>query len=378
MPQLDRARPPVATEIRAQRMASRERIGIVSARQPALPPSQTCASECEDVLSAMLSAPIIPVLQGDRADGTREGYDRLIYVALNYWQLSRMLEASAPLRRRSGSAQAYVFDSFHSYLERWVDRVPPPLRRPARRLRHELRNVGALDRIFIPTEALVEAQQAFLEVPVTYLPIGVDAVAFGSERVDRSIDVNGYGRQPPALTRHLSDVMNIHDGPHRFHHTDHVQIGLVTDPVRHRRQFWRTLADSRVALAYAPEAYDPAKRFDCSFVGQRWYESLAAGCVIMGQAPSSEDAARLFDWPDALIELPGEPADAWRAIRDLLDDPARIARLSRRNYRKALARHDWRHRFAAMADLLGIERDAAFTAELARARPTEGDLPCAA
>lgn len=344
-----------------------ERIAIVSARSIPAAPSQLCASEFEDVLHAMLSAPILPVITDYQIDRDAS-FDRLIFVAMNYWQLSRMLERTSSLRRRSGSVEAYVFDSFHRYLERWITRVPFPLQRASRLLRHELRNLGAVSRIFVPTNLLIDEQQTFLDVSHDFLPIGVDAVRFGSERQDRMIDVNAYGRQPRAMTNLLSDTLNVRDGRYRFSHTDHLASIEIRDPERHRALFWRMLTDSKVALAYAPEATGGAERFDCSFVGQRWYESLAAGCAIMGRKPDAPETESLFDWPEALIELPDDTHAAQASIMDLICDTGRLTAISRRNHRAALERHDWRHRIEALAEKLGIERDDRFCAELSLAQ----------
>lgn len=343
-----------------------ERIAIVSARTLPTAPSQLCASEFEHVLQATLSAPII-LCMGKGQESESRGFDRLIYVAMNYWQLSRMIERTAAVRRRSGSCQAYVFDSFHRYLERWVARFPSVLRPGARRLRHELRNIGLLSHVFAPTALLIDEQAAFLGVPHEYLPIGVDAVRFGSARQDRTIDVNAYGRQPRAVTNLLSDTLNVRDGRYRFNHTDHLASITISDPERHRALFWRMLTDSRVALAYAPEATGDAGRFDCAFVGQRWFEAIAAGCAVMGRKPNAPETDRLFDWPDALIELPDDPEEARARILALVDDAGRLAAISEHNHRAALARHDWRHRIDAMAGILRIDRDEQFRAELARA-----------
>lgn len=346
-----------------------ERIGIVSGRSIPMGPSQLCASEFENVLRDMLSATILPAMDGapDREDRT---FDRLIYVAMNYWQLSRMIERTVRLRRRSGTCQAYVFDSFHRYLERWTARFPRPLRAAGRMLRHELRNLRAMSRIFVPTDLLVEEQEAFLGVAHAYLPIGVDAVRFGSARQDRTIDVNAYGRQPRGVTNLLSDTLNVRDGRYRFNHTNHLASITIRDPERHRALFWRMLTDSKIALAYVPEATGDSDRFDCAFVGQRWYESIAAGCVVMGRQPDTPEMRRLFDWPEALIELPDDPEAARARILTMIENPAERAAISRRNQREALERHDWRHRIAAMAERSGIEPDARFRTELSRAHGT--------
>lgn len=347
-----------------------ERIGIVSALALPAAPSQLCAAEFERVLRDMLSATIVPAMSGP-ADPAPAGFDRLIYVAINYWQLSRMIQRTSRLRRRSGTCEAYVFDSFHRYLQRWTARFPSPLRNAAGLLRHELRSLGAMTRIFVPTPRLVEEQSAFFDVEHVYMPIGVDAVRFGSERPDRTIDVNAYGRQSRVLTNYLSDTMNLRDGRYRFNHTDHLASITISDPDRYRAMFWRMLADSKIALAYDPEATGDGDRFDSPFVAQRWYEAIAAGCAVMGRRPPGPETARLFDWPEALIELPEDLEGARTEMVALIDDTDRLAAITRRNHRAALARHDWRHRIDAMADVSGIDRDERFTAELARVMPTE-------
>lgn len=335
----------------------KQRVGIVSARTCEVAPAQTCLNECEDAFAELLSAAIIPAFEPSIGDRDGEGFDALLFVAISYWQLSRMISATGGLRGRSGPCYAYVFDSFHRYLVDWTRRFPAPLQRFAALGRHELRNLRKLERIFVPTAATLDDQAAFLRVPMTYVPIGVDALGFGSATQERFIEVNGYGRQPPSISNYLADALNVRGGAGLFHHTDHMRISLITDPIRHRRHFWRTLTRSKLALAYAPEAYDPGGRFDCSFVGQRWYESIAAGCVVVGKRPAAPECATLFDWPDALIDLPEQPEDAWIAVQDLLEQPTRLSRVSRRNYREAVLRHDWRHRMISMAPLLNIDID---------------------
>lgn len=308
-------------------------------------------------MAEALSATIVPVYQSASNNRDETGFDTLVFVAISYWQLSRMISASGELRRRSGDCYAYVFDSFHRYLADWTDRFPRPLRPLARLGRHELRNLQKLERIFAPTGLTIDEQEKFFDVPFTYVPIGVDALKFGSASENRSIDVNGYGRQPPALSNYFADAMNKRDSDLFYHHTDHQRLSAVTDPVRHRKHFWKMLTRSKVALAYAPEAYDPQRRFDCSFVGQRWFESIAAGCVVVGRRPSAPDCSALFNWTDALIELPEEPREAFDAVLELLGDPKRLARCSQRNYREALKQHDWRHRIANMAPLMDLKAD---------------------
>ena len=339
------------------------KIAIVSARTLAVPPSQTVVIECENVFAAALKATIVPVFE-QTDGGDPIGFDTLIFVAINHWQLSRMMSAAVDLRRRSGACYAYVFDSLFRYLTNWTGRFPAPLRSSVKYARHEVRNLRTLKRVFAPTALTLPDQADFFGVPFTYIPIGVDAVRFGSARRSRCIAVNAYGRQPPDVGNYLADAMNAGASDLIYHHTGHQEISTVSDPTRHRRHFWKLLTHSKLALAYAPEAYDPHQRFDCSFVGQRWFESIAAGCVIVGRRPSAPESDALFDWPDALIDLPEEPHDALDAVLHLLDQPERLARSSQRNYREALERHDWRHRIADMATVIGLEADPSVLSEV--------------
>lgn len=331
------------------------RIGVISARRSAgVSPAQTCVMEMEDVIADVTGGTILPVLDPAWRD---EGatYDVVIVGAISYWEASRLIQAARPLLSRSGRRFAYVFDAFHHYLSGWLGRFPRPVRELAALARHELRSLRLLDGIFMPIHALTAEQSGFLGVPVHYTPIGVATRHVVTAGHMRPIDVNAYGRQPRALTDLLSDTMNAGGDPRWFSHTDHMQLSLITDPVRHRRLFWRTLSRSKIALAYASDVYDPAGRFDASFVGQRWYESAAAGCVIVGRAPVAAETRELFGWADALIDLPQDFQAAADMIDRLLADPMALRQVGHRNRIETLRRHDWAHRVAQIADVVGLD-----------------------
>jgi hypothetical protein len=85
----------------------------------------------------------------------------------------------------------------------------------------------------------------------------------------------------------------------------------------------------------------------------RWFESIAAGAVIVGTKPTGPEAAREFDWPDAVIDFPEDNQDPAGFVTALLADEQRIGRTSQRNFYEALRRHDWRHRIRDI--FLGIK-----------------------
>ncbi|NJL45293.1 MAG: glycosyltransferase family 1 protein [Leptolyngbyaceae cyanobacterium SM2_3_12] len=89
-------------------------------------------------------------------------------------------------------------------------------------------------------------------------------------------------------------------------------------------------------------------------VGYRWFEISAAGCAVLGKRPESSVIQDYLGWQDATIELPDDPQAGVEMIRHLLADTERMAAIHRRNYRENLLRNDWRHRFKAMFEHLGL------------------------
>jgi hypothetical protein len=100
---------------------------------------------------------------------------------------------------------------------------------------------------------------------------------------------------------------------------------------------------SKLALAFhmmvEPQGMRPKAR---DFVTSRWFEQLAAGCVVLGKRPGLAEG--LFGWTDATIELPDDPADAAGTIAALRTDEAFLASTRRRNVLEMCRRHDWRYR----------------------------------
>lgn len=311
---------------------------ITSSDRP-IAPAVACAVECAKAWSEVLT--LEPI---DPNNPTRPANDRLwVVVAIDFRQLVNALDSVSRFVPKDAILIGYVFDAFFS---RRLDRLPGPAKRVAGLVR-KLRRFSA---IYSPVKSLIEQQVYNYEIELRYMPIGVDAMQFGAGGMvgERFVDINGYGRQPPALIAALSDHFNRQRAGF-LHFTSHVQIGKLLDPSRHREHFWQLLRNSRIALAYAPEAYDPQARFPCSFVGQRWFESMAAGCVVAGRRPHAHETNELLCWPDSTIELPEEPEAALESLLKLGANLDRLEAISHRNYINCLQRHDWRLRARQIA-----------------------------
>jgi hypothetical protein len=137
--------------------------------------------------------------------------------------------------------------------------------------------------------------------------------------------------------------MNDPLSPFIFHHSDHLSIDQVLDSKLHRLHFWKLAQSSDIALTFDARITSP-HRVPISIVGQRFYESLAAGCVLAGSRPETDEWSELFDWKDSLIELPHDCSEAVEELITILADRNRVASIRERNLKEVQARHDWRHR----------------------------------
>lgn len=216
--------------------------------------------------------------------------------------------------------------------------------------------VARMDHIFVPIPETIESVQRTTGVPTSLLPVAADVLAQGSSRPERLIDVVAYGRQPAELSAALKMRFNRPGSGRLFMHSPfgyHRPSTWAED----RLLFWKLLRRSRIALAFdTTEAGRRETAHELSVLTPRWFECLAAGCVVVGDPPATPLADQLLDWEDATIRLTGSTEDQLRQIDDLLQDQPRLHAASQRNYQQMLARHDWRHRAAAMFDQLALPR----------------------
>jgi hypothetical protein len=89
-------------------------------------------------------------------------------------------------------------------------------------------------------------------------------------------------------------------------------------------------------------------------ISARFYEGAAAGTVMIGEAPLTEEFKRQFDWRDAVIHVPFDSPDIGRILAELDGDPERLRVVRRNNVREAALRHDWLHRIQVVFDSLGL------------------------
>ena len=334
---------------------------IFSERNYNSSPVQGCLIEFEDVLIDCLDGKLLapkfnPNIHKFDLFGNFKNYfdvnivshrgisDRniLILVGCTIWTV-KILDYIPSLSKNFDVICAYVSDPFlpADILSNW-------------RYHKFIKLVKNLNYIFIPMTGSLEQFYETFQVPVAMVPMGCDVLKFGSYKRERFIDLMGYGRQLSAHSQIFEQAYNSPNSKRIYYYTSHMEIGKIHNFYEYRRLFWKLLTNSYIALAYDALIANPANRFNFSFVAQRWFECLAAGCVIIGRKPTCPEANLLLNWNDATIEVPDDTTSLIPFVEDILADQQRLQTISYHNYINALNLHDWRYRIVDILNHLEL------------------------
>jgi hypothetical protein len=198
--------------------------------------------------------------------------------------------------------------------------------------------------------------------PCSYLPLAADVLRFApvSGEAPRPIDVCNIGRRSPVTHAALLELAKQRS---IFYFYDTVAASgddrrqrtfRVDEPAEHRLLLASLLQRSRYYIANRARVNEPEFTQGRDEISGRFYEGAAAGAVLLGEPPRSEEFQRQFDWPDALTPLPFDSPDVADLLADLDRDPARLAGIRRDNVRHAAARHDWAHRIRDAYQLVDL------------------------
>lgn len=340
---------------------------ILSIRNKSFGPAQCCLNEFEDVLVECCQGTLIEPDYSETEFGLKLLYEKfvgvtkidfpkptsishqqiLIIVVFTVWDCKLLNHMPKNWKKRFDVVVAYVFDAAYPVYD-----FATKLKIANSRLAS---NLKVLDCLFIPMTGCIQELNETFKIPIVTIPMAADVSKFGSNKHDRWIDVMGYGRQFAPHSQILENTYNDPAYNRIYYYTSHMHIQRIHNVNEHRRLFWKLLNNSQISLAY-DVLTTPCEQFFLSFVSQRWFECLAAGCMIIGRRPVCPEANDLLNWEDATIEVPDDPNSLIPFIEDLLNDKERLQSVQNRNYLNALGRHDWRYRIADMLNYLGLKQ----------------------
>ena len=123
----------------------------------------------------------------------------------------------------------------------------------------------------------------------------------------------------------------------------------------HRALLANIAKRSRYFIVNPGKIDQPELRGNQIEIGSRYFEGAASGAIMVGERPNNEVFERLFNWPEAVTQLPYDSCDIDMVIKDLDGDPERQDRIRRTGVVQALMRHDWVYRWEAVLKCIGLE-----------------------
>jgi len=188
---------------------------------------------------------------------------------------------------------------------------------------------------------------------VGFLPPGLDALLFCPypDAPKRVIDVYSPGRRSSVTHQRLLEMASAQK---MFYLHDSIAGDAAIHAKEHRALFANIAKRSRYFIVN-PALVDDPRRGDQSEMGYRYFEAAGAGAIMIGERPKNEEFDRLFDWPDAVIDLPYGSDRIDTVIKELDSEPERQEQIRRRNICQALKRHDWVYRWETVLERVGLE-----------------------
>jgi Glycosyl transferases group 1 len=332
-----------------------------------------CAQyEFEDVITEVTAADRVETTDAAALEFSRRSYKLLRLVGRSQ-RLARGLAPRPALQRLQRDYQLFLPIFNHPY-ELYALRTVPDWRARCKRAAcyitevwshllppYLLELLAQFDHVFIGTRHCVDEVARICGRPCTYLPQAADVLRFSPwpNQPPRTIDVCNIGRRSP-LTH--ESLVTMAAARKIFYYFDTFAGGTgkehkqrtfrVANPAQHRLLLGSLLQRSRFFLASRSRIDEPEHTGKHEEIAGRFYEGVAAGTVLLGDAPATDEFRAQFDWPDAVIRMPFDCPRIEEVLAELTSDTPRLVRISRNNARNAALRHDWLHRLEVIFNTL--------------------------
>jgi len=220
--------------------------------------------------------------------------------------------------------------------------------------RHFLQILAKFDVVMLYYSQTVKPLSEMIGRRCFYLPPGVDAVLFcpNPNPPKRVIDVYSIGRRSETTHHRLLDMVR-ESGLFYLH--DSIGGSQAINSKEHRALFANVAKRSRYFIVNPGKIDEPDLTGRQIEIGNRYFEGAASGAIMVGERPNNDAFERLFDWPDAVTQLPYGSRDIDVIIKDLDRDPERQDRIRRTGVAQALKRHDWVYRWEAILNEVGLK-----------------------
>lgn len=269
-----------------------------------------------------------------------QDYDLLFAVLDNPWQM-HLLESIKGWQDRCRHKACFIVEIWEPDLSNW------------RLLEEPFQN---FDRIFLGVHHCTKQLAKLVNRPCTYIPLAVDTLRFCPypKPVQRSIDVCNIGRRSSQIH---DPLFKLSQERNFFYYYDTIrkQKLEIENYLEHRCLLASLLQHSRYTINYCAKFNAPDETGGTEEIGARFFESAAAGTVLIGMPPSGDTFAKYFDWTDAIIKVDPNRENIIDAIAKLDAEPERLAQISRDNIANSLLKNDWVYRWRDILAVFNLE-----------------------
>jgi hypothetical protein len=220
--------------------------------------------------------------------------------------------------------------------------------------RHFLRILANFDVVMLYYSLTVNPLSERIGRRCVFLPPGVDAILFcpHPDPPRRVIDVYSFGRRSEITHQRLLRMVR-ESGLFYLH--DSIAGDQAINSKEHRALLANVAKRSRYFIVNPGKIDQPETTGNQIEISNRYFEGAASGAIMIGERPKNEEFKRLFDWPEAVTQLPYDSCDIDMVIKELDGEPERQDRIRRTSLVRALMQHDWVYRWEAVLKTVGLE-----------------------
>jgi hypothetical protein len=214
--------------------------------------------------------------------------------------------------------------------------------------------LSQFDHVILQQAGSVGPVQKVINKPCVYLPAGIDALRFSPYPgpPQRVVDVYSIGRRSNETHRALLEMAR---EKKIFYVYDTIEGQQVIDPEEHRALYADTAKRSRYFIVNPGKADKREEAGEQVEFGNRFFEGAAAGTILIGETPKNDAFPKVFNWPDAVIDLPFHSDQIEGLISELDQQPERQTRIRQRNIMESLLQHDWAYRWESTLAVAGLD-----------------------
>ena len=180
------------------------------------------------------------------------------------------------------------------------------------------------------------------ECRVSWVPEGIDPTVYEHRAYEaKDIDVLQFGRKHDAYHERVGPSLEASQRSYLYERTK----GQIVFPSR--PAFVDGLARSKVSVCFPCNLTHPERSGDTETMTQRYLQSMASKCLVVGHAP--QEMTALFGYNPVVEADMTDPAGQLIALLDTIEG---YRPLIERNYRTVIEEHTWSVRWRAISSTL--------------------------